>query len=160
MDEYSSRYLILAICMAAGAFTDLKSRRIPNWLSLVTAISGLGFAAFDGLGSTFPWHVASMLAALAIGMILFGLKMWGGGDGKFFAATAAWFPLAGLPQLIVAISLAGLVIALAWLLIGKFGKKHKPAQWLSLVPYGVAIAVGAIAATLYALPDNGVVYTF
>ena len=152
MDQYSVGQLILAIFMIAGAFADLRWRRIPNWLSLATAIGGLAFAAFDSWTSTLPWHAGSMFAALAIGMLLFGLKVWGGGDGKFLAATAAWFPLTDLVPLIVAISLAGVVLALIWLIRGLFVKDPEAKSNLPLVPYGVAIALGAIAVSIYIAP--------
>ncbi len=159
MDQFSSGQLILATCMIAGAFADLRARRIPNWLSLVTAIGGLGFAAIDSWHSTLPWHAGSMVAALAIGMLLFGMKVWGGGDGKFFAATAAWFPLTDIVPLIVGISLAGLVLALVWLARGLFVKDPEAKSKLPLVPYGVAIAIGAVATSVYTAPQVMTTYT-
>ena len=159
MDQFSSGQLILAICMIAGAFADLRSRRIPNWLSLATAIAGLSFAAYESWSSALPWHAGSMFAALAIGMLLFGLKVWGGGDGKFFAATAAWFPLTSMVPLIVGISLAGLALALVWLARGLFVKDPETKSKLPLVPYGVAIAIGAIAVSIYTAPAVPITYT-
>lgn len=159
MDQFSSGQLILAICMIAGAVADLRSRRIPNWLSLATAIGGLAFAAMDGWGSTLLWHSGSMLAALAIGMLLFGLKVWGGGDGKFFAASAAWFPLTDMIMLLVGISLAGFFLALVWLARGLIKKDTKTKSKLPLVPYGVAIAIGAIAVAIYTTPAPPITYT-
>ena len=160
MDQFSSGQLILAICMIAGAFADIKSRRIPNWLSLATAVGGLIFAAIDGWSSALPWHAGSMLAALAIGMLLFGLKVWGGGDAKFFAASAAWFPLADFIQLIVGISLAGLVLALFWLARGALKRDPESSgSKLPALPYGVAIAMGAIAVAIYTTPAAPITYT-
>ncbi|MDJ0641781.1 MAG: prepilin peptidase [Erythrobacter sp.] len=160
MDQFSSGQLILAICMIVGAVADLRSRRIPNWLSLVTAIGGLAFAAIDGWSSTLLWHLASMILALAIGMLLFGLKMWGGGDGKFFAASAAWFPLSDFILLVVGISIAGLALALFWLARGALMRRpDKSKSKLPALPYGVAIALGAIAVAIYSSPVAPATYT-
>lgn len=75
--------------------------------------------------------------------MIFALKLWGGGDAKFYAASAAWFPIAEALGLFVSIAMAGLIVALVWLLIYKLsGQKVKRGD--KVMPYGVAIAVGGI----------------
>ena len=140
--------LILAACMACGAYLDIRYRRLPNWLSGVTLVAGLGYAAITGWDSVLAWHAASFALALAAGMGIFALGMWGGGDGKFFAASAAWFPLALLPMQALAISMVGLALVIWWFV--RRGASLRKGKGPPMVPYGVAIALGTLA--VFALP--------
>jgi prepilin peptidase CpaA len=85
--------------------------------------------------------------ALLAGMALFRFGWIGGGDAKFYAACAAWFPLASALYLLGAVSLAGLAVISLW-----FGwrqltraRQRKPAGAFAMVPYGLAVAIGAVA---------------
>ncbi len=75
---------------AAGCVTDLKSRRLPNWLTLSAAAGAFGFyVARDGwvgLG----WSAAGWLVGLAMFFPFFLLRGIGGGDVKLVAALGAW----------------------------------------------------------------------
>ncbi|RVQ69386.1 peptidase A24 [Croceicoccus ponticola] len=134
---------VFVLFALTGAIYDIRTRRIPNWLNaaflvtglvMVTALNGWE-AGLSGLG-----HFAGALVAA---MLIFALKLWGGGDAKFYAASAAWFPIAEALGLFVSIAMAGLIVALVWLLIYKLsGQKVKRGD--KVMPYGVAIAVGGI----------------
>ncbi|MEP6867711.1 MAG: hypothetical protein ABJA20_04280 [Novosphingobium sp.] len=54
------------------------------------------------------------MAALVAGMILFAMQVVGGGDAKFYAALAAWMPLAFSGALAITIALAGFVLLIVW----------------------------------------------
>ncbi|WP_128891689.1 prepilin peptidase [Erythrobacter sp. HKB08] len=128
--------------MIAGAVLDIRDRRIPNWLSGITLVLGLVFGVLSSEWLIAAGHLGHAVIALLVGMGLFALGMWGGGDGKFYAATAAWFPLLDVFQLVFSISLAGLAVVLGWLgwrrMRGMKASKYDDAG----VPYGVAIAAG------------------
>lgn len=143
---------VLALgCLGAMA-SDLARRLIPNSLCLVLAAVGLGYgysmAGLPGLG----WHAVHMTAAFAIGLGLFAIRWAGGGDGKFYAACAAWFPARDLLPLLSLIAMAGLVLVFVWFAVRKlrgqetFGLRSGKAVYL---PFGVAIGCGTLA--LYAL---------
>src|ERR1700744_1803461 len=65
------------IDLAVATFTDLRNRRIPNWL--VLPFMGLGIAVstwFQG------WHgLGQSFAGLALGILLYGFLFWMGGMG-------------------------------------------------------------------------------
>jgi Flp pilus assembly protein protease CpaA len=86
--------LVLACWMAWG---DSKTRRIPNYLTLATALAGLGFQ-FGAHGWT---GLGQGLLGLCVGFaLLIGLFLKGGmgaGDVKALAALGAW--LGPLPTL-------------------------------------------------------------
>jgi len=138
---------VFVLFALTGAGYDIMTRRIPNWLNaaflvaglvLVTALSGWE-TGLSGLG-----HFAG---ALVLAMIIFALKLWGGGDAKFYAASAAWFPISEALGLFVSIALAGLIVAIAWLVIYKVSGR-KVAKGEKVMPYGVAIALGGILTML------------
>ena len=108
------------IVLAVATFTDLRSRRIPNWLVLPFLVAGVVTSTWlhgwRGFGQS--------LAGIGLGALLFGvLFLMGGmgmGDVKLCAAIGAWI---GPSQLIVALVITGLaggVMALCWAAAGGF----------------------------------------
>jgi prepilin peptidase CpaA len=136
---------------ASAAWLDLTQRRIPNWLCGLTAIAGLAAAGmlggFGGMGS----HALHMGLALLGGMGLFALGGFGGGDAKFYAGAASWFGLGQGLLLLICVALSGLLLLIAWVIYRRARglplRRTKGAPFDGL-PYGVAIAAGAIAAAL------------
>ena len=108
--------------LAVSTFTDLRSRRIPNWLSLPFLAAGLvvSFApkSWHGIG------IVPSLEGMGLGLLLFGvLAFMGGmgmGDVKLCAAIGAWI---GPKQLFVALVLTGIaggIMAVLWAAMGGF----------------------------------------
>jgi prepilin peptidase CpaA len=143
---------LLALCAIAGAWLDIVSRRLPNWLCLVTAMTGL-VAAFIGNGiDAVLSHGLHAAIALAIGMILFRFGLIGGGDAKFYAACAAWFPLASGLYLLGTVSMVGLVVVVGWFTYRQVtgARTRANGDAFAMVPYGLAIAIGAVALKAFA----------
>lgn len=136
---------ILTILAGCGAWLDWHERRLPNWLCVATLGAGLAVTIIETGLVALPSHGLHAGLALVTGMALFHQGLIGGGDAKFYASVAAWFPLGAGFQLVFAVALAGLfLIAALWLLFWRdkpSGTEGQPRT----VPYGVAIAVGAIA---------------
>lgn len=155
------------IVLAVATFTDLRSRRIPNWLVLPFLVAGIAVS-----GWLHGWHgIGHSLAGIAVGGVLFGvLSMMGGmgmGDVKLCAAIGAWI---GPGQLLTALVLTGIVggiMALCWAAAGGFlgelfsgtgdlvfglkdrGLKTDPELTLKnplarKMPYAPAIAIGTL----------------
>lgn len=142
----ASGYLLLAGLCLAGSWSDIANRRLPNWLSLATLVTGLiaGYlgGGFSGLG----WHALHMAVALAGGMGLFALGAIGAGDAKFYAGVAAWFPFQEGIRLFVGTAMAGLLLLVVWVLIARLRNKALLDRKQSVgLPYGVAISLGAIS---------------
>jgi len=149
--------VIFPALVITGALRDLTTYTIPNWLS-VALVAGFPIAAL-AMGMPAPvvgFHFAIGAAALIAGMIMFALRWIGGGDAKLFAAAALWL---GWPALMTYLAVTG--IAGGALAVGLLGLRspllrgyvlNGPAWFVRLaepdesVPYGVAIAVGALAA--------------
>jgi len=85
----STQGVALAVA-AAAAVSDLRTRRIPNFLTFGAAIAGLAYhlaiAGIGGLGqSAAGWFVGA-----AVFIVPFALRGLGGGDVKLLAALGAW----------------------------------------------------------------------
>jgi prepilin peptidase CpaA len=110
------------IVLAVACFTDLRSRRIPNWLVLPFLAAGiLASGWFDGRQGL----VESFLG-LGLGLLIFGFLFWmggmGAGDVKLCAAIGAWI---GPNQLFIALVITGMaggVMVLCWAALGGFLK--------------------------------------
>jgi len=152
--------------MLAAAISDIRKYIIPNSIS-VALIAAFAIAfALSGLG----WDVLLNHLLAGFGMLVIGLIMWhpdytgylGGGDVKLLTAAAFWlgWPLFG--HALVYITLCGGLLAIGFLVarlivrwyprisltikpLAKLAATEKPA-----LPYGVAIAVGAV----YVFPQS------
>lgn len=107
------------VVLAVATFTDLRSRRIPNWLVLPFLVVGLVVGGFHG------WHgIEQSVAGLGLGLLLFGiLAVMGGmgmGDVKLCAAIGAWIGPSQLLVALVVTGIAGGVMALCWAAAGGF----------------------------------------
>jgi prepilin peptidase CpaA len=151
--------ILLSIAAAAllfAAIYDVAMRIVPNGLPLIVTVSGLGLNALDG----------QLLPALFGAALVFAgtwqcwRRNWiGGGDVKLLSACALLVQPATIPELLAGTALAGGVLALLYLALGRLLPPVMPAQpasrfgrvWqaerrriasrLSL-PYACAIAAG------------------
>lgn len=140
-----------------GAAHDLAARTIPDTVPVVVALAGLSLRLGSG----------DALAGLAVAALVFGLAWagWcahalGGGDVKLLGAVALLPAPAAVPTLLLAIALAGGVLALAHLLLRPLLPATAAAPGAGLrrflrieawrirrrgpLPYAVAIATGAL----------------
>jgi prepilin peptidase CpaA len=144
--------LVLACWMAWG---DARSRRIPNYLTLLAALSGLGFQfgahGWAGLGQG--------LLGLCVGFaLMIGFYLKGGmgaGDIKALAALGAWLgPLATL-YLFMYMGLSGipLIIFFLW---RRGALKAKALEWWTLVVNRVLLRSQPAAPSPAPPPDRSV----
>jgi len=158
MFELSSLMLLIlpALVIIAG-LKDAVSFTIPNWISVAAALAFVPAAM--AVGADFPAigvHLSIGAAALAAAIGMWSLRWIGGGDAKLFAASALWlgWPAIGLFALVTALAGGGLAVALLNLRSG-WARAFVPVgpRWVERlrehggdVPYGVAIAIGALVA--------------
>jgi prepilin peptidase CpaA len=155
MLEWVVPALFAALACTAG-YRDVRYRTIPNSLNASLAVLGLGVSWYTGGGGGVAMAATHFALALAIGLAVYAMKMWGGGDAKFYAATAAWFPLRDFPSLLIAISLAGLLLLIGWFATKRFRRGESAAGLKGDLPYGLAVAAGGIVQmTLSTLPQAG-----
>ncbi len=100
--------------VAVATFTDLRSRRIPNWLVFPFLLAGIVVS-----GALHGWSgIGQSLEGIALGGLLFGVLCWMGGMGmgdvKLCAAIGAWIGPSQLLLALVITGIAGGIMALGW----------------------------------------------
>jgi prepilin peptidase CpaA len=148
--------LILPLALVVAAVRDATSYTIPNWLSASLALAFLPAAFVVGVSpAVIGISLAVGFAGLIAGMAMFALGWIGGGDAKLFAAASLWLGLPAIGSFLAWTGLAGGVLAVALLLLRRTPVANliSGPPWVGRllepkgdVPYGVAIAVGALAA--------------
>jgi len=152
---HSALMLFYIGAVAYGAWSDARSLRIPNELSLALLVAFVPTALLAGLPlEIIAWHLGVAVAVLAVGFALFAFGLFGGGDAKLLAACALWVGYDQLFWFLAAVALVGGVLSILVILLRK-GLGLWP-NWLvhsakglfeknKSIPYGIAIAVGALA---------------
>lgn len=150
----------------AGGLHDLLTMKIPNWISLALVLLFFPAALLAGLSpATLAIHVGVGLAALFAGAGMFALRWIGGGDAKLIAASCLWLGLSGSGMFLLWTGVVGGVFCLFLMLARQHLQMVTPfaPRWASRllepkgdIPYGVAIAIGA----LLAFPSADLMQTF
>jgi prepilin peptidase CpaA len=135
--------LALAATLVVAAIIDVRTFTISNRLNAAVAAGAPLYWMSIALN---PWP--GMAIQLAAGTIVFGLLagafcagMMGGGDVKLASALALWFSPAGTLKFLVLMSIAGGVLTLGIVAWHRAQKREGRPE----IPYGVAIAFGALA---------------
>jgi prepilin peptidase CpaA len=105
-------YAPMLALVATAAVTDIRARRIPNWLTLTVALSGLAQSVTRFAVTTPTVSICGLLAGFAVTFLLYIVGGRGAGDVKLTAGIGAW--LGPTPVLIVlaAAALVSLVIVI------------------------------------------------
>lgn len=153
---------VFTTILIIAAIGDLRTRRIPNRLVAALALAGIVFSvARAPIVPGFLQAGGGLLAGLACWLPFYMLGWLGAGDVKLYAAAGAWLGPARAAEGALIAALFGAVLSLIWMM-----KSHgvkETAQTLgmaaatpgmlsrssgsgkrSTLPYGVAIAFGAI----------------
>lgn len=170
----SSLYPVCLIAVAVlAAASDVRERRIPNWLTVGGLALALGLRLVDGWGVLAAGLLgAGICFVLAVPFFLAGGA--GGGDVKLLTALGAFLGPARLPTALFVMAIVGGLLAVVQIvrkgsipevagnlraIVTTFGRRtftgwkgEESEAALTLdspgaltVPYGIAIAAGAIA---------------
>jgi prepilin peptidase CpaA len=142
--------------MILAATSDVLSRRIPNRLTMLVAVSFVVMALTGGIPHVvILMHVCAGLGLLIVGYALFLCGWLGGGDAKLLAAAGLWLGVSKLAAFLALTVFAGGILALAvltWSLIVfdaevKDSPLSRRVGWIKpTLPYGYAISAGALLA--------------
>lgn len=154
-DLADARLALLIVLLMLAAFIDVRTFRIPNWLTYGGAAIGLAFGAaiqwrllgpawaLDG----FLWSLGGLAAGLACLLPFYLLRVMGAGDVKLMAMAGAFL---GLPEIVPAVLFSGIAGGVAALV---FVVAHR-----RLVPFGrnlKSLAHGAALSAMAGLPLTG-----
>ena len=157
---------VAVLCALLGAIFDVRSRRIPNFITLPGILTGLLlhliFGGWRGLGM-------AALACLICGSVFLIFWLAGGmgaGDVKLMAAVGCLAGMSGVAPLLISTALAGGAMAIGLALwrgrlkdtmrnVGALALHHRSEgltphpslnvanAWTLRLPYGLAIAAGS-----------------
>lgn len=168
--------LALVGLLGAAVYWDLKERRIPNKVTVPGLVIGLLLAAIAE--RAFPGSAilgAGVALLVSLPMVLLGGL--GAGDAKLFTAVGAFVGLGGLFSVFAFGGIAGGILALAnairrgailgvlvnikniilyQITLGRHGERIRlDSPGAQSVPYGLAIAAGALGAWFFPLSLGG-----
>ncbi len=157
-------WVVLVAC-AVAVYTDLRSRRIPNELTLGLACIALAAHALQGWSSLLV-SLLMLAVVLVLGTLAFSLGWLGGGDVKLAAAAAAALGFPDTIAFLLYMSIGGGVIAAMYAaatgnlgtVSRNVGSLLRPLAYRGMVavapapriafPYATAIATGVAAVAM------------
>ena len=157
-------WVVLAAC-AIAVVTDIRFRKIPNWLVGIVLVVALTLGAIHGV-QTFFIALGILIGVTIIGFFAYRSGWLGGGDVKFLAVGASALGLQDTAPFLLYTAIGGGVLGLVWALaVGRLGEIIKSiilngkavAHGGAIIvdkkkalklPYGIAIAFGAVAVAL------------
>jgi len=147
---------LMPALVVVGGLHDLVTMKIPNWISLALILLFFPVALAAGLDLTgMGVHVGVGVLALVIGMGMFALNWIGGGDAKLIAASCLWLGWSGSAMFLLWTGVAGGLFCLLLIAARRHLQIIVPSApgWAARlleprgdIPYGVAIAIGALLA--------------
>jgi prepilin peptidase CpaA len=171
--------LLTQICVTAlvtiAALTDLRSRRIPNWLTLSGVVAGLLLQTALGGFSGLKMSAGGLVLGFGSYLALYCVRAMGAGDVKLMAAVGAIVGPWNWVFVFVATALAGGVLSVilmaqkgrtketlwnVWFIVTELMHLRLPYQKRKdldvkdsralTMPHGVAIAAGTLLCLLSA----------
>ena len=135
---------LLGLLLLSAGIEDARTRNIANWKNAAIALLAPLWWVAIGLD---PWPamaVQLLVAGIAFAVFVgaFALGQMGGGDVKLIGALALWLTPYNVLAMVIAMSLAGGVLTILFLI----DHRMRRASGAIEVPYGVAIAVAGLLA--------------
>ncbi len=143
-------YLVVMVFTALASVSDLRTRKIPNWLNLSGLIAGLAFHGISGGTTGLKFSLVGFGTGFGILFLLWIMGGGGGGDAKLMGAVGAWL---GAPLTLIVFVFSGFLTAIGQACLLVLRPKTGPAPEDSCgensarksqkVPYAVPVAIAA-----------------
>ncbi len=159
---------VFTLLLLVGCVSDIRTRKIPNELVATILVSGWLFALYSpNIARALAMSVAGTALGFAIWIGFYLAGAIGAGDVKFFAAAGAWLGPGATWRAALIAAVVGGILAVAYLLMerrlgavlrrmalaatsGSIAtlpeRSIDPSAKARPLPYGVALAIGALVA--------------
>ena len=158
-----SGYVLAALVAAftlTAAVIDYRTQKIPNWLTVPSALAALLFHLVTGGGTGFLWALAGFAVGFALLIIPWILGGGGMGDVKLLAALGTWLGPVGILPAFGLGAVCALIMAIGLTVVSTFtaGISSTQRRYLNrggaatagvalrkykrVLPFAVPIAVG------------------
>ena len=104
-------YMPLLCLVAVAAYTDVRQRRIPNWLTATVALAGLAQSLTPFSRITALQSVGGLAVGFALPFLLYAVGGRGAGDVKLLAGIGAWMGLRPVVWVFAAAAIVSLIVA-------------------------------------------------
>lgn len=142
MPTYSA--VIALVIVSAALVTDIRSRRIPNWLTLPSVAIGFIYHGITGGLHGLAYSASGLVLGCALFMVFYFLAGMGAGDVKLMGAVGALLGPHGVILSALFTALAGgvyAIVLLAWNnRLGETVNRYRMMAW-SLVSIGKIVYV-------------------
>src|SRR5687767_8872120 len=113
-------YAPMFVLTAIATVSDVRSRRIPNLISLVLVTSGIIEAVLFRHGPSPVQAIQGMLVGFALSFPFFAIRALGAGDVKLLAGIGAWVGVGPILQImLLSVLLAGGMVIVQSLFTGR-----------------------------------------
>ncbi|QDZ08642.1 peptidase [Sphingomonas panacisoli] len=146
--------LALCVILTFAAAVDIWKLRIPNVFPIAIILLFPAWVYHAGWSTSLWQNWIVFTVAFLGGAVIFSRGWLGGGDVKLLAATALWFDFKGAASLFLFVAIGGVLLSIVFVVL----RRVIPARLASAdipslkprgpIPYGVAIAGGAVLAII------------
>ncbi len=143
--------ILLIALLAVAVYFDVRTRRIPNLLTLGGVFLGLISSGVAGGWKGLEQSGWGLLIAAIVGFCFWSTHLIGGGDHKLLIAVGAFVGYPHIMTTMAAVALVGGLQALLWVVVAKARAPDRSIRELLRtvrLPYSVAIAIGSVAGIL------------
>jgi prepilin peptidase CpaA len=127
--------IVPVVLLMIATWSDLRTREIPDWISVALILIGIAAAAFGWAGIRWWIVLSGLLLGFLIGLALFRFAKFGGGDAKLIAGIGAILGPVGLLILLFWMAIAGGVLALIAMNRGQRDYAYGPAILAGYIGY-------------------------
>lgn len=143
------RNATLVLLLLVAATVDVRTLRIPNWLTVTGAVIGIAFSAaipWELLGPRWAvegvlWALGGMAVGLALLLPLYALRVMGAGDVKLMAMVGAFVGIQQIVPAVLSVFVAGGLFA------ALFAVRHRIVRQVASNMTGIVQSVTAAALT-------------
>jgi prepilin peptidase CpaA len=176
MRHFSATEILVLVLVLVAAGTDIRWRKIPNWLTLSGILAGFGVNCWLSGWAGLATSGEGLLLGFGVYIVLYALRAMGAGDVKLMAAVGSVVGPTNWILVFIASALAGGVLAVAlmirsgrakqtlwnsFFIVGElmhFRAPYERRKDLDVrdpralnMPHGVAIAAGTMVCLWFAL---------